>query len=249
MKRLRGRTAIVTGAARGMGASHARLLVGEGARVVIADVLDAEGTALAEELGRERAVYAHLDVTDYSQWEETVRVAETAFGGVDVLVNNAGILNAGAIEDFPLDAWDAIVAVNLTGVFYGIRAAVPALRRAGGGSIINVSSTAGFIGYAQLPGHSATKSGVRGLTKSAALELGRYGIRVNSIHPGVVETDMQSGMSVRRDDPALGRGASPIEISRLVAFLASDDSSFSTGAEFIADGGRLAGTAISVASN
>lgn len=242
MARVNGKIALISGGARGMGASHARLLVSEGAKVVIGDILDEAGEALAAELG-DAVRYVHLDVTDFGQWETAVQTAVDAFGGLDILVNNAGIANFGRIEEYTLDAWDSIIAINLTGVFYGIKAAIPALKRSGAGSIINVSSTAGLQGYEALPGYNAAKFGVRGLSKNAALDLGRYNIRVNSVHPGAIRTPMTEGLDSAQSHVALHRMGEPIELSNLVLFLASDESSFSTGAEFVADGGETAGLA------
>ncbi|WP_438853864.1 glucose 1-dehydrogenase [Agromyces sp. M3QZ16-3] len=243
MARVSGKVALISGGARGMGASHARLLVQEGAKVVIGDLLDDEGAALAAELGEANARYVHLDVTDYAQWEAAVQVATEAFGRLDVVVNNAGIANFGPIEDYTLEAWDTILKINLTGVFYGIKAAIPALKESGAGSIINISSTAGLQGYEALPGYNAAKFGVRGLTKNAALDLGRYNIRVNSVHPGVIRTPMTESLDTPQNHVALHRVGEPIELSNLILFLASDESSFSTGAEFVADGGETAGLA------
>jgi 3alpha(or 20beta)-hydroxysteroid dehydrogenase len=243
MARVSGKVALISGGARGMGASHARLLVEEGAKVVIGDILDEEGTALAAELGEDRARYVHLDVTDYAEWEAAVAVATEAFGRLDVVVNNAGIANFGPIEEYTIEAWQKIIDINLTGVFYGIKAAIPALKESGKGSIINISSTAGLQGYEALPGYNAAKFGVRGLTKNAALDLGRYNIRVNSVHPGVIRTPMTEELETPQNHVALHRVGEPIELSNLILFLASDESSFSTGAEFVADGGETAGLA------
>ena len=240
MARVSGKIALISGGARGMGASHARLLVDEGAKVVIGDILDDAGQALAAELG-DSVRYVHLDVTDYAQWENAVKTAVDTFGGLDIVVNNAGIANFSPIEDYSIEAWDTIIAINLTGVFYGIKAAIPALKNSKGASIINVSSTAGLQGYEALPGYNASKFGVRGLTKNAALDLGRYNIRVNSVHPGAIRTPMTEGLDAPQTHVALHRVGEPIELSNLVLFLASDESSFSTGAEFVADGGETAG--------
>lgn len=243
MARVNGKVALISGGARGMGASHARLLVQEGAKVVIGDILDEEGTALAAELGEGNARYVRLDVTDYAQWAAAVATATEAFGRLDVVVNNAGIANFGPIEDYTLEAWHKIIDINLTGVFYGIKAAIPALKESGKGSIINISSTAGLQGYEALPGYNAAKFGVRGLTKNAALDLGRYNIRVNSVHPGVIRTPMTEDLETPQNHVALHRVGEPIELSNLILFLASDESSFSTGSEFVADGGETAGLA------
>ncbi len=242
MARLDGRVAIVTGGARGMGETHARALVAEGASVVVADLLDAEGTALAAELGT-AAIYHHLDVTDEAAWTAVVAAAEEAFGPVDVLVNNAGIANAAPIEHFPIEKWNAVLAVNLTGTFLGIRAVIPGMKALGRGSIINVSSVEGLRGGRMLHGYVASKFAVRGLTKSVAVEVGEFGIRVNSIHPGFVETPMTAKWSAEGLQIPLGRPARPEEVSKLVVFLAGDESSYSTGSEFLVDGGMTAGIA------
>lgn len=236
MGRVDGKVALVSGGARGMGASHSRLLVEEGASVVIADLLDEEGTALAEELGP-RATFVHLDVTAPDQWDRAVAHATTTFGSLDILVNNAGIANGAALTEFTDEMWSKIIAINLSGVFYGMRAAVPALARSGHGSIVNISSVEGLQGSPGLHGYVAAKFGVRGLTKSAAVELAAAGIRVNSIHPGLIETPMTTGIDAAQLQIPLGRAAKPEEVSRLVLFLASDESSYSTGSEFVIDGG------------
>lgn len=232
--------ALVTGGARGMGAAHVRALLTEGAKVVIADVLDEEGRALADELG-DGAISVHLDVTLEESWAAALATIERQFGSVTVLVNNAGIANAGSIEEYTLDAWNAIVAVNQTGVFLGIRAVVPGMKKAKHGSIINISSVEGLRGGAFLHGYVATKFAVRGLTKSAAMELGGSGIRVNSIHPGYIETPMTAGIDSRQLQIPLHRAGHPEEVSKMVVFLASQDASYSTGAEFVVDGGMTGG--------
>ncbi|MFP4235095.1 MAG: glucose 1-dehydrogenase [Nitriliruptoraceae bacterium] len=244
MGRFDGRTAIVSGGARGMGASHCRAIVAEGGNVVIGDILDDEGEALAAELG-EAAMYVHLDVTDAAAWDGAVAQALERFGGLHVLVNNAGVLVQGAIIEGDPEAFRRVIDINLTGVYLGMRAAAPAIRDAGGGSIVNISSTAGLMGYAYLSGYAASKWGVRGLTKVAALELGPLGIRVNSVHPGPIETPMTAGIG---DDivggQPIGRFGKPEEVAQLVCFLASDDSSYSTGSEFVVDGGQTTGSVI-----
>ena len=240
MARVSGKVALISGGARGLGAAMARRLVEEGAQVVIGDVLDEEGRALAAELG-EACRFVRLDVTRAQHWDAAVAVAVDEFGGLDVLVNNAGIVNFGPIEEYTLQSWNDIIAINLTGVFLGIKAAVPMIIRSKGGSIINVSSTAGLQGYEALPGYVAAKFGVRGLTKSVALDLGKYNVRVNSVHPGAIATPMTAGLDVPQNHVALHRIGQATEVANLVLFLASDESSFSTGAEFLADGGELSG--------
>lgn len=240
MARLNGKVALISGGARGMGAAHARVMIAEGAKVVIGDVLDKEGHALAKEVGPS-LTYQHLDVTKPADWDAAVATAVKTYGKLDVLVNNAGIANFGSIETYSHADWDKIIAINLTGVFNGIKAAIPALRQTRGGSIINISSTAGIRGYPALPGYTAAKFGVRGLTKAVALDVGKYGIRVNSVHPGVIRTPMTNSIPEDTRHVALDRTADPTEVANLVLFLASDESSFSTGAEFIADGGETAG--------
>jgi 3alpha(or 20beta)-hydroxysteroid dehydrogenase len=241
MFRLDGKVALVTGGARGIGAAIARAMVAEGAKVVIGDVLDHEGEALANELGAS-AAYAHIDVTKPDDWEKAVATAVKVYGKLNVLVNNAGIGAYSPIEQYSNAEWDKIIAINLTGVFNGIKAAIPALKQAEGGSIVNMSSLAGMRGEAGMSGYVATKWAVRGLTKAAALDLARYGIRVNSVHPGVVRTPlMAEGPQPGTSHVAMDRYGEPTEIANLTVFLASDESSFSTGAEFIADGGEGAG--------
>ena len=240
MARVAGKVALISGGARGMGAAHAELLVAEGAKVVIGDILDAEGEATAARLG-DSVRFVHLDVTKPDDWNTAVSAAVDGFGGLDILVNNAGIANFAPIEDYTLEQWNLIIAINLTGTFNGIKAAIPALKKSGHGSIINISSTAGIKGVAALPGYTAAKFAVRGLTKEVAIDLGRYNIRANSIHPGNIRTPMTDGVDVDQSLVPLGRMGDASELSAMVLFLASDESSFSTGAEFIADGGETAG--------
>jgi 3alpha(or 20beta)-hydroxysteroid dehydrogenase len=244
MGRVDGKVALISGGARGMGASHARALVAEGARVVAGDILDDEGQALAKELGSIRtgaAVYVHLDVTQPDQWKAAADVAVREFGALNVLVNNAGILNGNTLQNFPLADWQQIIDVNLTGTFLGMQAAVEPMIAAGGGSIINISSVEGLRGSAGLYGYVASKFGVRGLAKAAALELAQHHIRVNSIHPGLIRTPMTAGVPEDFLQIPLGRGADPGEVSACVVYLASDESSYSTGGEFVVDGGLTIG--------
>jgi len=246
MKRFNDRTAVVTGAARGLGASIARGFVAEGANVVIADVLEEEGRALAEELG-DRAIFSRLDVTSDTEWAATVIATEEAFGPASVLVNNAGIVRQGRLLEMDPAAWRQVIDINLTGTYLGIRAVAPSITKAGGGAIVNISAGAGMIGVFGLGAYSSSKWGVRGLTKTAALELARDNIRVNSIHPGNVRTPMTGGADAAAAGAgfvrnlAIPRVAEPDEITRMVLFVASDEAGFSTGSEFIADGGHLLG--------
>src|SRR5712671_5251434 len=246
MQRFHNRTVIVTGSARGMGASHARGFVAEGANVVIADVLEKEGRTLARELG-DHAIFSRRDVTSDGDWAATVAAAEDAFGPVSVLVNNAGIVRFGPIAETEPAAWRRVIDINLTGSYLGIRAVVSSMRKAGGGAIANTSAGAGMTGTPGVAAYVASKWGVRGLTKTAALELARDNIRVNSIHPGNVRTPMVAGSEAAAvgagivRDLAIPRIAEPEEITQLVLFVASDQASFSTGSEFIADGGHLLG--------
>jgi 3alpha(or 20beta)-hydroxysteroid dehydrogenase len=239
MARLDGTVAIVSGGARGLGAAYVRALHAEGAAVVVGDVLVDEARALADELG-ERALAVPLDVTSVESWAAAV-VAAAALGVVDVLVNNAGIANAGRLERYGKDQWDAVIAVNLTGTFLGVRAVVPGMRAAGRGSIVNISSVEGMRGDAGLHGYVASKFGVRGLTKSLAVELGPAGIRVNSVHPGFVLTPMTERLDVSRQRIPLGRPATPDDVVGAVVFLASDESRYVTGTELVVDGGMIAG--------
>jgi 3alpha(or 20beta)-hydroxysteroid dehydrogenase len=247
--RLDGKVALITGGARGMGKSHARHFVAEGARVVLGDVLDERGAQVAASLGGSGR-YVHHDVTSEADWAAAVTAALDAFGRLDVLVNNAGVLRFAPITDMPLADFRQVLEVNAVGCWLGMKAVIGPMTAAGGGSIINISSIEGFTGAAGLSAYSASKFAVRGMTKAAASELGHLGIRVNSVHPGGVMTRMvleQAGVSGHADGAnflqsmPLARFAEPVEISRLVAYLASDDASYSTGSEFIADGGILCG--------
>lgn len=242
MNRLTGKVALISGAARGLGAEFARELTAEGASVVIGDVLDEDGHRLASEIGPS-AHFVHLDVRDYDQWRNAVDVTEQAFGRLDILVNNAGVVRSTPIDEHSLEDWNLVIDVNLTGSFYGIRSAAAALKASGRGSIINISSAAGLQGFGGITGYNASKFGVRGLTKSAALDLGPYNVRVNTVHPGLIRTPLLQGMEFPQDHVALHRMGEMTEIAKLVVFLASDEATFSTGAEFIADGGESAGLA------
>jgi 3alpha(or 20beta)-hydroxysteroid dehydrogenase len=238
--RLAGKVALITGAARGMGAAHARRFVAEGARVVLGDILDAEGTALAAELGP-NARYIRLDVTKPDDWAVAVALAVSDFGGLNILVNNAGIFGGAAIVEHPLDLWHRMIEINLTGVFLGIRAATTALVASGSGSIINISSVAGLRGAPGGSAYVASKFGVRGLTKAVAAELAPFGVRCNSVHPGIIDTPMAEGLNTQGYDYPLGRMARSEEVTNLVLYLASDEASYSTGSEFVVDGGLTMG--------
>ncbi|WP_306117680.1 MULTISPECIES: SDR family NAD(P)-dependent oxidoreductase [unclassified Roseitalea] len=231
---------IVTGGARGIGAATARLLAADGARVMITDILDEEGNAVAAEIGG-NAAYRHHDVTDDQAWAETVAAAEEAFGGVNALFNNAGIVHFASVLDTAPDDFRRVVDINLTGVFLGIRATAPAMARAGGGTIVNTSSTAGLKGYGGLAAYVASKWGVRGITKGAALDLATDRVRVLSLHPGPIRTPMTEGLG---DDTAGGqpipRFGEPDEVARMVRFMFCEGT-YSTGSEFIVDGGAVTG--------
>jgi 3(or 17)beta-hydroxysteroid dehydrogenase len=255
MNRLDGKVAFLSGAARGIGAATAKLMVEAGAMVAIGDVLDEAGRKTAKEIN---ALYVHLDVTSEASWAEAMEATIKKFGKLDVLVNNAGIFNGKGIEDASIDEWHKLVAVNLTGVVLGTRAALPHLKKTKG-NIVNLASIAGLVGSQLDPLYSLTKGGVTLFTKSTALEFGRkgYGIRVNSIHPGLIETDMGEKTFVMRaqqqgtndTDKArqatlalhpIGRLGTADDIAKGIVFLASDDASFMTGAGLVVDGGWTA---------
>jgi len=221
-----------------MGAAHARALVAEGGKVVIGDILNEEGKVLADELG-DSARYVHLDVTDAEQWDEAVKVAVDAFGGLTALVNNAGVVALGKIGKFDMVQWQHVIDVNLTGAFLGMQAVVEQLKAAGGGSIINVSSIEGLRGAPMVHPYVASKWAVRGLAKSAAIELGPQNIRVNSIHPGFIRTPMTKHFPDDMVTAPLRRPGRVEEVASFVVFLVSDESSFATGAEFVMDGGLV----------
>ena len=248
--RLEGKVALISGGARGMGAEAGRLFAKEGAKVVLGDVLETEGKATVEEIrvaGGE-AAFVRLDVTSESDWAAAVTEAERWYGKLDVLVNNAGIGGGNRIEDTTLADWERIMAVNSTGVFLGTRAVIPAMRRAGGGSIVNISSQLGLVGTDNSsPQYQASKGSVRLLTKATAIQYARDGIRANSVHPGPIVTAMTER---RRADPEtyrltvsripLGRYGQPVEVALGVLYLASDEASFVTGSELVIDGGWTA---------
>lgn len=239
MNRVDGKTVIVTGGARGLGAAFARRLVAEGASVVIGDVLADEGKAVADELG-DAALFVPLDVTDEDSWRDAVARAEQAFGPVSGLVNNAGVVHVDPIETLDEADYRRVIDVNQVGVFLGMKSVLPSMRRAGSGSIVNISSIGGIIAFTNILGYVASKWAVRGMTKAAAQEFGPHGIRVNSVHPGVVATEMTAASDRSHAMVAgqpLPREAKPAELASLVLFLISDESGYCTGSEFVADGG------------
>jgi NAD(P)-dependent dehydrogenase (short-subunit alcohol dehydrogenase family) len=245
-KRLTGKVALISGAARGMGAAEARLFAAEGAKVVLGDVRE-EGRRVADEINAAAdarlALYVPLDVTDAAQWAAAVDAAERQFGGLDVLVNNAGVLGMAGVEDTTEEEWDRVVGVNQKGVWLGMKAAVPALRRRGGGSIVNISSIYGMIGSGAAAAYQGSKGAVRILTKTAAVQYAPENIRVNSVHPGITTTPLvEEGIHLagRQAIACLApmkREGKPEEIAYGVLFLASDEASFVTGAELVIDGG------------
>jgi len=245
--RLEGKVALISGAARGQGAAHAELFAKEGASVVLGDILEKEVRFVADEIraGGAAAEAIVLDVTRPPDWIAAVELTETTFGRLDVLVNNAGIIDEGGAVDEDLEAWHRVIAVNQTGMFLGMKHAVPAMRRAGGGSIVNVSSTLGVVGADDYIAYQASKGAVRQMTRSAALSYVGDGIRVNTICPGFIETPMTDELEDEIRDHDIGmtpmaRAGKPIEVSYAVLYLASDESSFVTGSDLVVDGGYLA---------
>ena len=238
MGRVDGKVVLISGGARNIGEASARMLVAEGAKVVIGDLLDEEGTTLVDDLG-DAARYLHLDVTSEDDWRGAVDLAVTEFGRLDVLFNNAGIFNGDQLQRYKTELWQEMLDVNLTGAFLGMRAAADAMIAAGGGSIINTSSIEGLRGTPWAHGYVASKWGLRGLTKSVALELAPHGIRVNSLHPGRIRTPATDAMPDDLIPIPLGRPGLPDEVAAFVVFLASDESSFATGSEFVMDGGTV----------
>ena len=238
MDRLKDKVCLITGGARGQGAAEARLFKSQGARVWVADVLDDEGQKLADEIG---AQYRHLDVSDESEWQQAVDQIVEAEGQLNVLVNNAGIFRIKRMLDTSKEMFEQVMDINCTGVFLGMKAASPALIASGNGSIVNISSLAGMRGASGSIAYGASKWAVRGMTKAASIELARKGVRVNSIHPGLIETPMadQIGKGIERmiKRTPLGRMAQAEEVANMALFLASDESSYSTGSEFLIDGG------------
>ncbi|MFJ1927363.1 MULTISPECIES: SDR family NAD(P)-dependent oxidoreductase [unclassified Streptomyces] len=260
MGKLDGRTVLISGAARGQGEQEARLFAAEGARVVIADVLDEQGEALAKELGEGTALFVHLDVSQEADWQAAVAAAKGAFGRIDGLVNNAGILRFNELVTTPLEEFQQVVQVNQVGAFLGIRTVAPEIVAAGGGTIVNTSSYTGLTGMAFVGAYAATKHAVLGLTKVAAVELAAKGVRVNAVCPGAVDTAMSNPAMLDPDADQeeskgavdalyrklvpLGRIGRPEEVAALALFLTSDDSSYITGQPFVIDGGWLAGVSL-----
>ena len=253
MGKLDGKVALISGGSRGQGEAQARLFAEEGASVALADVLDAEGGLVAESINDTGgdAGYFHLDVSEQSQWAATVDAVVERFGRLDILINNAGIVRSSLIEDSTLQEYLEVIRINQVGVWLGMRAAIKPMKEAGGGCIINTSSTAGLEGYPGLSAYVSSKFAVRGMTKVGAVELGQYGIRVNSVHPGPIDTPM-----IR--DPQLAGGGQPTEarmnipiprvgdaaeVAKMMLFIAAD-ATYSTGSEFVIDGGLTAGSAL-----
>ena len=246
--RAKGKVVLITGGSRGQGAAEARLLAAEGAQVVIGDVRQDMGQALAAEIG-EACRFVELDVSDPASWDAAMAITTTAFGGLDVLVNNAGIATSTPIIGGDVDEYKKVIDVNQVGVYLGMRSAAPLMKSRGGGSIINISSIDGLIGMPYVAAYVASKFAVRGMTKVAAIELARYGIRANSIHPGYIDTAMvrepmgdELAESLAKTVPLRRLGTSH-EVAELVAYLASDASAYCTGSEFVIDGGVTAGHA------
>ena len=248
MGRLDGKVALITGAARNMGAEEARLFAREGARVLVTDILDEPAAALARELG-ESAAFFPLDVTQEAQWEQAMAHCLAEFGRIDILLQNAGIVPMAALQELRLEDYERCLRVNATGTFLGMRSAAAAMRQGGGGSIINISSVQGMVGAPGLLAYTASKFAIRGMTKAAALELGPHNIRVNSIHPGIIRvrkprpgqpTDDLDYEALGAPLP-LGRAGEPRDVAGTALFLASDESAYTTGTEFLVDGGMLAG--------
>jgi len=247
--RVGNKVCLISGGARGLGAAQVRLLSAEGGKMIIGDVLKNEGRQLEIEIMESggEALFVKLDVTDEDDWQRAVDESISRFGALNVLVNNAGIFHRATAEETTRADWDRVMDVNSTGVFLGTRAVVPAMRKSGGGSIINISSTAGLVGAPVATAYNASKGAVRLLTKSTALQYAGYGVRVNSVHPGPTETDMLGLIFLnarakedRRESIPAGRFGKPEDIAYGVLYLASDESSYMTGSELVIDGGYTA---------
>jgi 3alpha(or 20beta)-hydroxysteroid dehydrogenase len=242
--RLEGKVALISGGARGQGATEAELFVNEGAKVVIGDVLDDEGKATADRIG-ENCRYVHLDVTLEEDWQAALQFTIDEFGAPDVLVNNAGIFLIAPIAATTLEDYERVIKINQTGVFLGMKTVGPVMCEHQRGSIVNISSVAGMKGAGATIAYSASKWAVRGMTKCAANEYASFGVRVNSVHPGIIDTPMLQEFErwgvreAMRDSIPMGKETGPETVAKLVLFLASDDSHYSTGSEFIVDGGMI----------
>ena len=247
--RLEGKVALISGGGRGMGAAEARLFASEGAKVVFGDVLDAEGQQVEAEIAEAggEAVFVHLDVTSEADWQNAVDTAVERFGGLHILVNNAGIWDGGNVEAQTVEGWDRTMDINAKGVFLGTKASIPAMRESGSGSIVNISSTAGINGSAGSTAYNASKGAVRLLTKSTAIQYAAEGIRCNSVHPGPIDTNMireafpdDDIRDARIGLVPLGRMGDMDDVAKGVLFLASDEASYMTGSELVIDGGATA---------
>ena len=248
--RIENKVALISGGARGMGAAEAKLFAREGAKVVIADVLEDEGKQTEAEINEAggQCLFVKLDVTSEENWREAVAATVASFGKLDILVNNAGIFPLGNVEDTTVEVWDRVMDINAKGLFLGTKCAIPEMRRAGGGSIINISSVAGLIGSARAAAYGASKGAVRIFTKSVAVQYAKEGIRANSVHPGIIETPMtaptlltdDSSRQAQMERTPIGRLGQAEDVAYGVLFLASDESSFMTGSEMVIDGGLTA---------
>ena len=247
--RLEGKVALISGGARGMGAAEARFFAREGARVAVGDLLEEEGARLESEIAEAGGdcIFIRLDVTSEESWANAVELTVSRYGRLDVLVNNAGVYQKARVEDTTLAGWDRVMAINAAGPFLGTKAAVPAMRDSGGGSIVNISSTAGLVGSLHSTAYTASKGAVRLLTKATAVQYAGDGIRANSVHPGPIDTDMLAAVysdpeerRLRVSRIPMGREGTVEEVAYGVLFLASDESSFMTGSELVIDGGATA---------
>ncbi len=247
--RLEGKVALISGGARGMGAAEARFFAREGARVAVGDLLEEEGARLESEIAEAGGdcIFIRLDVTSEESWANAVELTVSRYGRLDVLVNNAGVYQKARVEDTTLEGWDRVMAINAAGPFLGTKAAVPAMRDSGGGSIVNISSTAGLVGSLHSTAYTASKGAVRLLTKATAVQYAGDGIRANSVHPGPIDTDMLAAVysdpeerRLRVSRIPMGREGTVDEVAYGVLFLASDESSFMTGSELVIDGGATA---------